>query len=258
MVLYIYHVPKFIKEEPTKKLNNLPTNFVESFYKDWLNGIDFSEDTDFQQSVVNKTPSEDDKKFLLATNNFGNEIQGELNLYRMDGKLNNASFRRKLYPISKNVIRNKNPIEFLFKVLKHFDEQNPVIGNLTKEIDLGNKKDLSKILKGALDIIDLELMLRLNRVRGDETFNSDHNNNNNNDNNNNNLPPSLPPAPSFLPNFGPNQLPQYPPSLTIFLDQQHLQQIGFFLHNLFQQLIDKMIFQQIHQPYPNHLRLMIF
>ena len=41
-------MPKFIKKEPTKKLNNLPTNFVESFYKDWLDGIDFSEDTDFQ------------------------------------------------------------------------------------------------------------------------------------------------------------------------------------------------------------------
>ena len=53
------------KKDPTKKLNNLPTNFVESFYKDWLGGIDFSEDTDFQQSIVNKTPSEDVKKFLL-------------------------------------------------------------------------------------------------------------------------------------------------------------------------------------------------
>ena len=30
------------KKDPTKKLNNLPTNFVESFYKDWLGGIDFS------------------------------------------------------------------------------------------------------------------------------------------------------------------------------------------------------------------------
>ena len=152
---------KIHKKDPTKKLNNFPTNFVESFYKDWLGGIDFSEDTDFQQSIVNKTPSEDVKKFLLTTSDFGNEIQGELNLYRMDGKLNSAIFRRKLDPISKNVIRNESPIEFLFKNLKHFDAQNPVIGNLIKEIDIGKKKDLSKILKGAPGIIDLELMLRL-------------------------------------------------------------------------------------------------
>ena len=152
---------KIHKKDPTKKLNNLPTNFVESFYKDWLGGIDFSEDTDFQQSIVNKTPSEDVKKFLLTTSDFGNEIQRELNLYRMDGKLNSAIFRRKLDPISKNVFRNESPIEFLFKNLKHFDAQNPVIGNLIKEIDIGKKKDLSKILKGAASIIDLELMLRL-------------------------------------------------------------------------------------------------
>ena len=168
------------KKESTKKLNNLPTNFVESFYKDWLDGIDFSGDTDFQQSVVNKTPSEDIKKFLLVTSDFGNKIQGELNLYGTDGKLNSASFRRKLDPISKNVIRNQNSIEFLFKDLKHFDAQNSVIGNLIKEIDIGKKKDLSKILKGALDIIDIELRSRLNRYRDDEIFNPDGNNNNNN------------------------------------------------------------------------------
>ena len=224
---------KIHKKDPTKKLNNLPTNFVESFYKDWLGGIDFSEDTDFQQSIVNKTPSEDVKKFLLTTSDFGNEIQRELNLYRMDGKLNSAIFRRKLDPISKNVFRNESPTEFLFKNLKHFDAQNPVIGNLIKEMDIGKKKDLSKILKGAPGMIDLELMLRLNRVRDDKTFNPDRNNNN--DNNNNNLPPTPPPAPYFLPNFGPDQLPQSPPSLTIFLDQQHLQQVGLFLGNLFLQ-----------------------
>ena len=126
-------------KESTKKLNNLPTNFVESFYKVWLDGIYFSGDTDFQQSIVNKTPSEGVKKFLLATSDFGNEIQGELNLYRTDGKLNSPSFRRKFDPISKNVIRNQNPIELLFKDLKHFDAQNPVIVNLIKEIDVGKK-----------------------------------------------------------------------------------------------------------------------
>ena len=30
------------KKEETKRLNNLPGNLVESFYKDWLDGIDFS------------------------------------------------------------------------------------------------------------------------------------------------------------------------------------------------------------------------
>ena len=55
------------KKEQIKKLNNRPTNFVESFYKDWLDGTDFSGDTDFQQSIINKTLSEDVEKLLLAT-----------------------------------------------------------------------------------------------------------------------------------------------------------------------------------------------
>ena len=53
------------KREETKRLNNLPSNFVESFYKDWLDGIDFSQDTDFQQQLVNNTPSKDVKKKIF-------------------------------------------------------------------------------------------------------------------------------------------------------------------------------------------------
>ena len=80
--------------------------------------------------------SEDEKKFLLATSNFGEEIQGELDLYVTNNRLNEAGFRRRLEPISKN-IRNKNPIKLLLKNVKHFDGQNPVICSLIKEFDIG-------------------------------------------------------------------------------------------------------------------------
>ena len=58
------------KKEETKKLN-LPSNFVEFLYKDFLDGIDFSQDNDFQQQLVNKPSSKDVKKFLLANSYFG-------------------------------------------------------------------------------------------------------------------------------------------------------------------------------------------
>ena len=57
------------KKKETKRLNNLPCNFVESFYRDWLDGIDFLQDTDFQQQLANNTPSENVKKIP-----FGNEL----------------------------------------------------------------------------------------------------------------------------------------------------------------------------------------
>ena len=123
------------KKEETKKLN-LPSNFVGSFYKDFLDGVDFSQDNDFQQQLVNNPLSKDVKKFLLPTTDFGEEIQGELDLYVTNNTLNEASFRRRLGQISKNILRNKNPIELLFKDVKHLDAQNPLIGSLIKEVDI--------------------------------------------------------------------------------------------------------------------------
>ena len=89
--------------------------------------IDFSQDTDFQQQLVKNTPDEDVKKYLLATIEFGQEIQGEIDLYVADNSLK---------------IRNQNPIELLLKDIKRFNAQNPVIGSFIREIDIGYKKDL--------------------------------------------------------------------------------------------------------------------
>ena len=50
----------------------------------------------------------DVKKFLLATSDSGEEIQGELDLFATKNRLNEVSFRRRLDTISKNIIRNKN------------------------------------------------------------------------------------------------------------------------------------------------------
>ena len=116
--------------------------------------------------------------FLLSASDFGEEIQGELDLYVTNNRLNEASFRRRLDPISKKITRNKIPIELLFKDVKHFDAQNPVIGSLIKEVDVGKKKDLSKFLHKAPDIRDLEIQSRLNNLsEKNEFFNRGDNNN---------------------------------------------------------------------------------
>ena len=80
---------------------------------------------------------EDVKKFLLVTIDFGEEIQGELDLYVTNNRLSKASFRRRLNSISKSIIRNKNPIDNLLKDVTHFDPQKPVIGYLIKDADVG-------------------------------------------------------------------------------------------------------------------------
>ena len=87
------------KKEDTKRLSNLPTYFVESFYTDWLDGIDFSCNTDFQTGNFKKHTKWEFKKYLLATSEFGQKIQVEIDLYITNDRLNEASFRQKLDPV---------------------------------------------------------------------------------------------------------------------------------------------------------------
>lgn len=42
--------------------------------------------------------------------------------------------------MSKNMIKNQNPIELLSNGVKHFDAQNPVIGSLIMEVDIRKKR----------------------------------------------------------------------------------------------------------------------
>ena len=76
----------------------------------------------------------------------------QIDLYVTNSRLNESTFRHRLDPISKNVIKNQNPIQLLFKDVKHFNAQNPVIGSLIREVDNGRKKDQSKFLDKAPDI----------------------------------------------------------------------------------------------------------
>ena len=54
-------------------------------------------------------------------------------------KINSASFRQKLDPISKNILRRQNPLELVFDDISTFDAKNPNFGSQLKEIDVGKK-----------------------------------------------------------------------------------------------------------------------
>ena len=106
--------------------------------------------------------------------------------------MNEASFRRKLDPIAKNVLRKPNPIELVFKDILTFDAQNFVIGSLLKEMDIGKKYIFSKLISKASSVVDLEIKSRLQQLRD---YNNNLGNNNNNNNNDNFLLPPPPPPP---------------------------------------------------------------
>ena len=54
-------------------------------------------------------------------------------------RINDASFRQKLDPISKNVLRRQNPLELVFEDISTFEAENPIGGSLLREIDLKKK-----------------------------------------------------------------------------------------------------------------------
>ena len=68
-----------------------------------------------------KIPPEDIQKYNFATSNLLKGIQTDINNYLTRDKINNASFRQKLDPIKKNVLRRQNPLELVFEDLSTFD-----------------------------------------------------------------------------------------------------------------------------------------
>ena len=91
---------------PRVKLNNLLSNFNKSFYKSWAEEIDGAVDSHFKRKTLSEAPNEDIENYLLVTTEYGQEIQSDIDLHITRDGLNQASFRRKLDPIAKNVIKN--------------------------------------------------------------------------------------------------------------------------------------------------------
>ena len=124
-------------------------------------------------------------------------MQDDINMYVTRDRLNNASFRQKFNPISKNIFRKQNPLELVFKDISTFDAQIPTIGLLIKELDVGKENIASTLIKKAPNPLDIENESRLQALKDNKNFNS---------NNGFPLPPHFfPPAPSN------NRLPSPPP-----------------------------------------------
>ena len=68
-------------------------------------------------------------------------------------RINNASFQQKLDRISKNILRGQNPFELVFEDISTFDAENPIVGSLLRELDVGKvlASDLIKQVPGPPD-----------------------------------------------------------------------------------------------------------
>ena len=83
----------------------------------------------------------------MATSDFAKSIQTDINHYVTRDRINNASFKQKLDPISRNILRRQNPLELVFEDISTFDAENPIAGSLLREIDLKKKQTDSDFIK---------------------------------------------------------------------------------------------------------------
>ena len=104
-------------------------------------------------------------------------MQEDMNIYFTRDILNEVSFRRKLYLITKNVIHGLNPFELVL-MLSTFGMQNLLIGSRIREIDIGRKDLADNIVNKTSNSIDFEIELRLQVL---EKNNGSNGNNNNGD-----------------------------------------------------------------------------
>ena len=130
---------KLYKKENTKRLKDFPAGYVGSFYRNLADNIDTTSDFYSRIAADADIPKEDVQKYILATSDFAKSIQTDINHYVTRDRINNASFRQRLDPISNNILRRQNRLELVFEDISTFDAENPIAGSLLREIDIKKK-----------------------------------------------------------------------------------------------------------------------
>ena len=144
---YLLPTIKLYKKNETRQLKNFPEGYIGSFYRNLADNIDDTSDFFSRITADADIPREDVQKYILATSDFAKSIQTDINHYVTRDRINNASFRQRLDPISKNVLRRQNPLELAFEDISTFDGENPIVGSLLRELDIKKKQSDSDFIK---------------------------------------------------------------------------------------------------------------
>ena len=147
---YLLPTNKLYKEEKTKRLKNFPAGYIGSFYRNLADNVDNFVGSDFYSQITKDSdlPEDDVQKYILYSCyvRLRKGIQTDTDHYVTRDRINDASFRQKLDPISKNILRRENPLELVFKDVSMFDAENPIVESLLRETDLTKKKKQTVVL----------------------------------------------------------------------------------------------------------------
>ena len=97
---------------------------------------------DVENKILNVLKNRDFKKWLLATSDYGQEMQDDLNtIVGYDEKFNNAIVRHALDLKNEAIFHNPNPSNATIRDFKKFDVVNPVIGKLAAQVKASRLTD---------------------------------------------------------------------------------------------------------------------
>ena len=149
---------------------------------------------------------EDFQNYLLATEHLGTTLEDSLQLAVSHGKLNEGTKVRHLSELNdpkyKYFRQNNNSLDVVYREKAKFDVQNPIIGDLLKEINKGklSEEEYFKKTEAAPDIKDLDIKERFNKVFGrsnkkKDNFSDPYYNRNDDDDDDDDSPPGSPNVP---------------------------------------------------------------
>ena len=186
---------------------------------------------------------EDLQNYLLATEFLNTTLEDSLELAISRGKLNEGTKVRHLSelndPTYKYFRQNNNPLDVVYKEKAQFDVQNPIIGDLLKEINKGKFTDEEyfKQTKTAPDIKLLDLKERFNKVFERDTEKKDNilNDNDDDDDDDGRSPPGSPNIPR-------------PPTMRDLFPHEYNNPLNVNLNNLEQEYINEPNFETREEP----------
>ena len=210
---YIQLPDKIVKEVDQVQLNLPKDQKTRDLFAD-LPYVANLKDPILQNKVEDLLKNRSDlQDYLLATEDLGRTLDESLKLAVSHGKLNEGTKARCLSELNdpkyKYFRESNNPLDVVYREKAKFDVQNPIIGDLLKQINKGkpeedNFKQITKQLEKAPNTKDLSLQERFDKI-----FERDRRKNDNfldpfyrgNDDDDDSLPGSpgvLPPPPMDL------------------------------------------------------------
>ena len=160
MSYYLLSTERLHKKTRKSRLKHFPAGYVGNFYRNLADNVDNFLGSNFYGRIANDFIIlwQDVQKYILATSDFAKGMQKDISHYVM--RINKASFREKLDPISKIIIRRQNPLELVFKDISTFDAETPIVGSIIGELDVGKEDVASDLIKKAPKPLGLDISLR--------------------------------------------------------------------------------------------------